>query len=206
MFSQVRVELEQYATWLLDRVATARADHLLQEVRLRLRQLEWIFDRCMELDRKFQVEALQSLPDKSSPPNVVKQIFHEQSIQDSDPITQASLPFQPHDELWVLLESFYYSAHRVRDILRDNKRDLPGVSNFESVGVRVARNHLVEHTARSGGVAVPSIACGGPVGPQLRSVRWSLDPKGSADPGLRANALEFVSRLTQALSGARSAA
>jgi hypothetical protein len=189
MFSQVRSELEQYAAWLRDRGPTETADHLLQEVRLRLRHLEWIYNRCMELDQRFQAAALRSLPDKSSQPSFVKQIFHEQSIRDSDPTTQASLPFQPHDELWVLLEAFYYSAHRVRDILRDNKRDLPGESNFDSAGVRVARNHLVEHTGKSGGVAVPSIGCGGPVGPQLRSIRWSLDPKGSTDPGLQANAL-----------------
>jgi hypothetical protein len=206
MFAPCRAELEAYGIWLRDGSLTVRADHLLQEVRLRLRHLQRMFERCMELDASLERAARSATPPDQAQPGVMKLLFCEQSIADSDPQQQASLTFQPQDELWVLLESFYYSAHRVRDIFQDNKTDLPGMHKFEAVGVRTARNHLIEHTDGAGGVLVPSIACGGPVGPQLRLIRWSLDSTGSHDPGLRANATEFTNNLLLALRRARSAA
>lgn len=206
MFAPCRSELEAYAAWLCGRGMSVDADHLLQEVRLRLRQLEWTYARCMELSAQLDTQARSALPPGSDPTSVLKQVFREQPVRDSNPVHQATLPFQPHDELWVLIESFYYSAHRIRDIFRDNRDALPGLHNFEAIGVRTARNHLIEHTGRTGGVLVPSIACGGPVGPQLRLLRWSRDMPGSHDPGLPANASEFTSQLLSAISRARGAA
>ena len=206
VFADCRQELEAYGAWLVQVGMSVKADHLLQEVRLRLRQLSGIYGRCMLLDSEFERLARASMPSEGDVPGVFKQIFHEQSFRGSSESRLAYLQFQPQDELWVWLESFYYSAHRVRDILRDNRQVLPGLHTFEAVGVRTARNHLIEHTASRGGVLVPSIACGGPVGPQLRSVRWSLDEKGSSDPGLKANAIEFAGNLRSVLQRARSAA
>jgi hypothetical protein len=157
----------------------------------------------MELDATLERAARESLPTDQAAPVVLKQVFREQSVWDSDPKKQAALPFQPQDDLWVSLEAFYYSANRIRDIFRDNKKALPGLHNFEAAGVRTARNHLIEHTDNTGGVLVPSIACGGPVGPQLRALRWSLDPDGSHDPGLRVNAAEFAFNLRAVMRRAR---
>lgn len=206
MLSACRVEIEAYGRWITKAALTGRADHLLQEVRLRLRHLEWLYARCMELDATLERAARSSLPPEDLSPVVLKPVFRELSIRESDPEKQATLPFQPQDELWISLEAFYYSAHRIRDILQDNKQVLPGLHTFEAIGVRTARNHLIEHTDDTGGVLVPSIACGGPVGPQLRALRWSHDPEGSHDPGLRVNAAEFAVNLHAVLRRAQGAA
>src|SRR5687768_6810277 len=108
MFSACRAELEAYATWLRAGTLSATADHLLQEVRLRLRQLEWTFARCMALNEQFEREARAKHPPGAPQPGVIKRVFQERSVKQSDPQEQAALPFQPQDELWILLESFYY--------------------------------------------------------------------------------------------------
>jgi hypothetical protein len=51
---------------------------------------------------------------------------------------------------------------------------------------------------------VPSVACGGPVGPQLRLLRWSLDSSGMHDRGLPANAQEFLVALHRVLQSTES--
>lgn len=205
MFAECRSALEVYGVWLISHTLSTRADHLIQEVRARLRHLEWLFARAMVLNDQLEAAARASLPSGHPKPDVVKQVFVAQSVRKSDPATQATHPFQPSDELWVLLEAFYYSAHRIRDILRDYKDELPGLQGFEAAGVRTVRNHLVEHTSRSSGVLVPSVACGGPVGPQLRLIRWSLDPAGSSEGGLPANAAEFCRALQSTLRRASNA-
>ncbi|MBK8210415.1 MAG: hypothetical protein IPK78_11045 [Rhodospirillales bacterium] len=205
MFEQCRVSLEQYISALRQKTMTTRADHLLQEVRARLRHLQWLHARLLQLEREMQEEGLKTLPPRQRRPEVLKQVFHEESGTKSDPRIQAQYPFQTSDELRVLLEAFYYSAHRVRDILRDHGSDLPGVTRFEARGCRDVRNHLVEHPSRDKGVLVYSTACGGPVGPQLRLLRWSLDPTGTQDQGLHHNAREFEHALEVCLSRAISA-
>jgi hypothetical protein len=205
MFEQCRASLEQYIVALRQKTMTKRGDHLLQEVRARLRQLQWLHARLLHLERELEEEGLKTSSPEHRRPKVFKQIFHEESGTKSNPQIQAQLPFQRIDELRVLLEAFYYSAHRVRDILRDQESDLPGVPGFEAKGVRDVRNHLVEHPGRDKGVLVYSTACGGPVGPQLRLLRWSLDPPGTQDQGLHHNAKEFEHALEVCLSRAISA-
>lgn len=164
-------------------------------MRARLRQLQWLYDRLLTLESDLQQEAFAEMSPDTPKPVVLKQLFTEQSVRRSDPELQAQLQAQKSDELRILLEAFYYSAHRVRDILRDHKTDLPKIVGFECSGIRDVRNHLVEHPGRAKGVLVFSVACGGPVGPQLRLLRWSLDPKGSDDQGLHHNAKEFENAL-----------
>ena len=103
------------------------------------------------------------------------------------------------------MEAFYYSAHRVRDIFRDSVNELPGLSNFEAVGIRNARNHLIEHPRGHSGVLVYTFAVGGPVGPQLRPIQWSGDPPGTQDQGLHQNAKEFEEALNATLERAIAA-
>lgn len=170
--------------------------------RARLRQFEWVYARLMQIEVELTEAALKSTPPGAPKPVVIKQVFTETSAKTSDPAVQAQLPFQLSDELHVLLEAFYYAAHRVRDILRDHRTDLPGITGFEAVGVRDARNHLVEHPSRKNGVLVPSVACGGPTGPQLRLLRWSLDPAGTHDQGLPFNAPQFTDALHSCLNRA----
>src|SRR5262245_30959232 len=152
MFADCRSLLEAYAQALLRRGMTQRAGHLIQELRARLRQLQWLYDRLLTLESDLQQEAFAEMSPDTPKPTVLKQLFTEQSVRRSDPELQAQLQAQKSDELRVLLEAFYYSAHRVRDILRDHKADLPKIVGFECSGIRDVRNHLVEHPGRAKGV------------------------------------------------------
>jgi hypothetical protein len=205
MFADCRSCLEAYAQALLPRGMTVRADHLIQEVRARLRQIHWTHERLLDLERELQEQALADRPSDTPRPAVLKQVFLEQAVEKSTPEIQAQLLPRKSDELRVLLEAFYYSAHRIRDILKDHKDDLPGLNGFECIGVRDVRNHLVEHPSGPKGVLVFSLACGGPVGPQLRLIRWSLDPAGTDDKGLHHNAREFENAFKETVSRATSA-
>ncbi len=194
--------MEQYYCKLLAQTPERRAEHLLHEVRARLRQMEWAHDRMLAIESELEALQRSSRPSTASAPDRVILIYTDAARPDCQTFHHADLPAQPEDELRLLLESFYYSAHRIRDILRDNSDDLPGLSSFESVGVRDVRNHLVEHPTKKAGVLVFSFKCGGPVGPQLKPLRWSLDETGTQDAGLHKNTAEFLSNLTRAFSGA----
>jgi hypothetical protein len=205
MFEQTRVLLEQYYCRLLTSNPSQRAQHLLHEVRGRLRGLQWLYARLSELDSALDKSARASRPEHEPVPAVIKQIFTDAAPPDCTSLLHAHLPFSQSDEVRILLEAFYYSAHRIRDILRDAPQDLPRLSSFETVGVRNVRNHLVEHPGKKGGVLVFSIATGGPVGPQLKPLRWSLDDEGTLDAGLHANAAEFERELNSVLTRALAA-
>lgn len=198
MFEQSRILTEQYYCALLaSGKASKLAEHLLHEVRGRLRTLNWTHHRLVQLDA--ELDAVGRAHDPKSQPAVLKQVFSDGGRPDCIAYRHAQLPFEKQDEVRVLLESFYYSAHRVRDILRNGREPLPGVDSFEAVGIRNVRNHLVEHPSKNGGVVVPSIATGGPVGPQLKPLRWSLDESGTHDAGLHANAAEFEAEFDAAM-------
>jgi hypothetical protein len=205
MFATSRLLLEQYYCALLRLGLSARGEHLLSEARGRLRRLQWLYDRLEHLDHELDRQARAELTPDKPMPDVIKQVFADTGRPDCTAHAQASLPFSPSDEMAVLLEAFYYSAHRVRDILQDGRAELKGLGYFEAEGIRDVRNHLVEHPSRKNGVLVPSIATGGRVGPQLKPLRWSLDPQGTNDAGLYANAREFERRLDMLLSQAIAA-
>ena len=177
-----------------------RAEHLLHEVRARLRRMEWTHDRMLAIEAELEANHRRTQGTDGS--TRVLLIYTDAARPNCETLLHASLPVQPADELSVLLESFFYSAHRIRDIFRDDREDFPGLSSFEAVGARDVRNHLVEHPTRRSGVLVFSLKCGGPVGPQLKPLRWSLDEAGTHDAGLHANSAEFLSNLERVLEGA----
>lgn len=199
MFERSRILLEQYYCLMLSNGMSKRAEHLLHEVRGRLRALHWLHARLVELDGKLQEKAREYQPPGKPAVGVLKLIFTDTGRPDCRDHKHAKLPFAACDELRLLLEAFYYSAHRVRDILQDGAAELPGLSHFEAIGVRNVRNHLIEHPSRKSGVLIFSYAAGGPVGPQLKPVRWSLDPPGTQDNGLHKNAKEFEEALDRTL-------
>lgn len=167
--------------------------------------LQWMHSRLLELDHKLDAEARAAVPAGTPAPAVIKQVFTDASRPDCAGYKHALVEFTAADEVRLLLEAFYYSAHRIRDILQDGREDLRGVGKFEAVGVRNARNHLIEHPGGPNGVLVFSIATGGPVGPQLKPLRWSLDQPGTMDDGLQKNASEFEAALNTVLKKAISA-
>jgi hypothetical protein len=202
-FSSVRLQIEAYYAARLVQHMTPRGEHLLHELRGRLRRLEWIHSRLLDLEATLLQEARDHEP--GEPPARLLLIFTETGRPNALTADMDLLQSSTSDELWVLLEAFYYSAHRVRDILRDNREDLPDLGGFEATGVRDVRNHLVEHPTRQSGVVVPSLKCGGPVGPQLKAVRFSPDPVGTFDAGLHENCREFLEALAVTLARATDA-
>lgn len=205
MFEESRLLLEKYYCRMLTQGITKRGEHLLQEVRARLRALAWLHRRLLELDQILVSQHIKEhFPSTPDSPNNIKVVFTDNDPPDCKDHTHSTQAFQMHDELRVLLESFYYTAHRIKDILQDHKRDLPGLLRFESKGVTDVRNRLVEHPGKDNGVLVSSFAAGGPTGPQLKPLKWSLDDRGVLDQGLHQNAKEFDDALRASLKCALS--
>lgn len=203
-FGEVRELLEHYYCVRLSTGMSRLAEHLLQEVRGRLRQMQWAHQRMLQIEAQIDAASISKLPKGEAPAQMRLYLFTDAVRPACDTLIHARSTEQPQDELRCLLESYYYSAHRIRVILQDNRDDLPGVNGFEAVGVRNVRNHLVEHPTGQSGVVVSSIKCGGPVGPQLKPIRWSLDEPGTADAGLHSNTTEFLDNLDRTLRIATS--
>ncbi len=206
MFEKSRKQLEKYYCLALENGLKQRGEHLLHEVRSRLRELQWIYDRLVTLDKELVNEAREK--DKNNENSMIKLVYTDASRPNCETLDISRSPFKKQNELRILLEAFYYSAHRVQDIFKDGKVELPGINGFECFGVRNVRNHLVEHPSRKNGVIVFSFATGGPVGPQFKPLRWSLDPEGITDEGLWKNSNDFKneieSRLSKAIEELRS--
>lgn len=103
------------------------------------------------------------------------------------------------------VESFYFMAFRVREILkkRDKKGHLfPQLKGFESEGVRNVRNHLIEHPENHGGVLCQGFGIGDDNGPRLKPGFSENDRPESMDKGMRLNAIEFKINLEKLLSTA----
>ena len=113
----------------------------------------------------------------------------------------------PPPELWhrtsaigrdveMLTEAFYYFAFRFREVVRR----IPGFANFDAVGVRDVRNHLIEHPERTSKVLGGSFKHGGPEGPVLKPIRSEAQKDVSLDRGLFVNAAEMRDELQRRLA------
>ena len=205
MFERSRVLLEEYYWLRLSEGISKPAEHMLHEVRVRLRTLQWLHARLVDLDRELERDWREKRGSDFAGSDIVKIIYTDRARPTPPDYEEAKSAFARPDELRVFLEAFYYSAHRVRDIFQDSVNELPGLSNFEAVGIRNARNHLIEHPRAPSGVLVYTFAVGGPVGPQLRPIQWSGDPPGTQDQGLHQNAKEFEEALNATLERAIAA-
>ena len=174
-------------------------EHLAQEARVRLCQVHELYNRLLKLEEQLFEHDLKANPTPKNPLEN-KVILHDVARPPCNHPDAPLRPFTPADEVRISLEAFYYNACRIRDLFRESGSGLPGLRRFEAPGVRDVRNHLVEHPTRERGVRVMAVAIGGPIGPQLKPVRWSSDPVGTVDAGLRANAQEFCSALEATLS------
>lgn len=197
MFKNTRILIEQYFFHLYSKKqSTKRAEHLLQEIRGRLRQLQSLYTRIENLVAVVAPD-IRTVNEKGQGKTIIH-MFSDSTPPEKDPLRLATLKSKPHDDLRCDVEYFYYCAHRIQDIISDSKNDLPGLIRFKAKGVTMVRNNLVEHPARKNGVIVYSYIVG-LSGPKLRPLRWSLDEPGAKDPGLWVNAAEFEKLLNESL-------
>ena len=120
------------------------------EVRERLQQLAYIIEKVRELEgteRGAFSRGQQALKDhvidlknrgidfESVPAPPDTQITRE----------EAQTAQRASFEMKLLTESFYYLAGRVRTIVANPGKPLPGLGSFECEGVRDVRNKLLEH-------------------------------------------------------------
>lgn len=197
-----RILLEKYYCSALDANITKRGEHLLHEVRSRLKELQWLHVKISEISEKLIEEAKNRNKEQGKENSAVILVYMDTARPNCENYDGANSPPTESDELRILLESYYYSAHRVGDILRDGKKELPGINGFDCKGIREVRNHLVEHPTKKFGVIVFSFMISEPLGPQLKPLRWSLDPKGVNDDGLWKNAESFEHEINRRLERA----
>jgi hypothetical protein len=204
MLSHARELFEDYYRLLASREISARGQHLIGEVRARLRDAQYQYSFLLGYEaallRLEGVSEAQSIRSSLA----AKRLHIELSPPRSADARTTLQGYSSDDEFRTTLEKFYWGAARVRDIMRDSPKELPELHRFEAKGVRDVRNHLVQHPTKNLGVPVYSFAYGGPAGPQLKPVRFSGDPPGSLDEGLAANAAEFERNIESTLAGAIS--
>ncbi len=111
-------------------------------------------------------------------------------------------------ETEFFVESFYFIAFRVREILRHKNKGsyiFPNLKRCDAKGVRDVRNHLLQHPERHGGVLNQSFSVGGNNGPKLKPGFSEGDAPDSMDKGLWLNANEFKANLEKILTEALAA-
>lgn len=95
-------------------------------------------------------------------------------------------------KLQAQTEQVYQSLWIAKGLLNET----PKFRNYNPVGVRDVRNHLIEHTDRSGASIFSfGVATGGPV---LRPMK-PQGAKAKHDPGLNANVKEFLEAIVRRL-------
>ena len=178
------------------------------EVRARLQQLTFILKRVRELERAAEdaiargnaavAAHFRDLDERNLD-------YETEPPPDGSGVTraEASLCHRASFEMRLLTEAFYYFAGRIRTILRNVKAPLPGLTNFECVGVRNTRNKLLEHPEGADSqVFAHSFSWGGKDGPVIKAVRYDGQTRAFPDRGLYENAREFSSALNKTLDAA----
>ena len=194
MFESSRILVETYL-FRLQPAGSKLALHQMQEVRARLRQLDYCYGQIRNLSRELMPEPTRRQGGKTT--NQIH-LFADTAPAEVNPARLGLLETQNYDPLIILVENFYYSSHRIIDILNDGIRFLPGLIRVRAYGVTTVRNHLIEHVRGKGGNTVYSFSLN-VSGPRLRPLSWSKDEKGSRDEGLWKNADEFRASLNKSL-------
>lgn len=124
-------------------MATGFNHDLAFELISRIRQLSWIYEQIAVLEREFW--SLQEKRRGPRPPDTNWiTLFVTSGIPKS---LEPELAIE--DKLRVLVESFYYLAHRLVVILDQGSGGLPGLGRVKAEAVRRVRNNLIEHANRT---------------------------------------------------------
>lgn len=192
MFANIISMARDYARALRDRPGDGDIE-VTGEIVLRLRQLQWLYQRIDELERIVLAEYERAHGSLKQGENVVLAYFSRDLPADT------STSFQPQEELRLLGESFYYSAQRILTILDQCQSLLPGLKPIRAHGVRRVRNNLIDHPNKKGGHPCYTFSVSNAAGLRLRTVSRPDDPDAYLDEGIHANAREFIEQLERAL-------
>ena len=158
------------------------------EAEIRLRQLDWVYQRVRRLQDE-QVATIRLMAEGASgefePPRDLADRERDQA-----------------EEIGVLTEAFYYFAWRFRQVIRP----LPGLSRYDPRGIRDVRNQLIEHPPEHGAKLSHTRMTSSDTGPQLRVSRNADTRHYPVDRGLYHNAAELLNELMtrlQRLEGQR---
>ena len=155
-------------------------DLYLAEAQTRIEQSRYLLHRFMEIEQEF----IQH--DRRGRQGFTSKDEHRQWAD-----TMAT--FSP--QLEVHGEAFYYFAFRLRQVL---KNGVDGFKNFDPIGVRDVRNHLIEHADRGGGVMDRNHMFNCPEGLVIKPFGGS-NGRYQEDRGLYPNATEFIDELLRLL-------
>ena len=185
-----RGEREQHAAVLNEaHLRLQQLEYLLQGIQNRIEERFKITERPLKLERllrEFAIAFGHEPPHPSDPRTM---------WTDEELAKRAALAFEAE----LFTDAFYWIAWRLRDVVRR----LPNLKNFDAVGIRTVRNHLVEHPEKNLSVTpVRDFVLSRTEGVILRPdiVRNQDDP---IDEGLVANATELRDRLANALKRAK---
>lgn len=169
----------------------ARED-LASEVLERLRQLSYITIQLNQIDMQFGQLAMVERVSQSG-----EKEFYSASFERDEHLRFV---------MRLLTESFYYFSFRIRQILRNKDHQFPHLKNFESIGVRDVRNHLIEHpNGQQSQIFNQTFMWTQDSGMHLKSGRHDSESSNFADVGLKANAKEFAKELGTLLDRAITA-
>lgn len=197
-------QLREYDIALEERGEREPHGAVLDEAHLRLQQLEYlvqgirdrveerlkISERPLKLERLMRefATAFGHEPPHAADPRMM--------WTDEELARRAALAFEAE----LFTDAFYWVAWRLRDVVRR----LPNLKNFDAVGIRTVRNHLVEHPEKNLSVTpVRDFVLSAAEGVVLRPDTVRKQDDDPIDEGLVANATELRDRLRDALKRAK---
>ena len=174
-FDDLLALLDEYSSSYVSELDTENLLSILAEVKKRIRQTWRLHQLCGDLLIKIsnlqqEFESLGSSEGKEIPKIIVDWINLTDSLE-------------------MYAESFYLIAWRLRCVIRL----LPGMKKFESKGVQMVRNHLIEHPSKDRQAGHWGFALSDDVGPKLvRALPKGEEP---IDKGLWVNMLELTTKI-----------
>ena len=187
MFFQQSLELVAMYISRQNRSGTGFDIEVGKEMLGRLRSLEWLYARVVELEGQL-IADYESIHGTLQPNTNVVLVYLAH-------IPEVAEPFTPQEELRILAEAFYHCAYRLLVILKQCGDVLPGLRSVEAIGIRRVRNNLIEHANKKGGRASYTFSVSNAAGIRFRSAALAAEPDAYLDEGLRANASELRSSL-----------
>ena len=181
---------------------------LAVELMARLRQVSYLYEQIMELSARLLARNQSARSDEFEGATVNLIFVYTPPPIDRESGTAGFPPvedFSLDERIRLLVESFYYFAHRAVVLIRRSNGRLPGLKAFSPLGIIKVRNKLIEHPEAKEGVRLISLAVSEAEGVRLKPMRRSITEEGYVDLGLSRNAEEFRGKFEARLNDAFAA-